>query len=100
MLEVREREREPSSGLEGDDLPKLVYEIRLPVRREPHDLVLIAVFRKPEILGDGEIKQTKRVRKEHAIENLELRAPPHRERSAHEISEPVDGADRRILEGR
>src|SRR5207237_5877925 len=98
MTEVREVELEASVAREIQQRLDLADVPRFSVRRKAHDLELVAVFRKAEILRDGEIQQAERVRKEHAAVHVQRRAgdtPPGR---ADEIAETVNRADGGVVE--
>src|SRR5262245_62018352 len=78
MTEVRKIELEPAVALQVHQRLDVANKARLAVRREAHDLELVAVLGEPEVLRDREIKQSKRVREKHAAIHLEPRAgkPP------------------------
>src|SRR5262249_50006209 len=79
-------------GFQRVDVP------RFAVRREPHDLELVAVFRKPEKLSHGQIQKTERMREEHTAVDTERRTLDAAPRCADEIAKPVDGTDGRSFE--
>src|ERR1051325_10789539 len=56
MDEMLEAEMKPELAVELYDLLELVAELRLPVRAEPHDLVLVAVLPEPEILRQSGVE--------------------------------------------
>ena len=75
MPEIGEIERIAAIGL-SDDLAHGVHEGGLAVRRKPHDLVLVAVMRKAEILGERLIEDAERMRENRPDLRSRCRAPP------------------------
>ena len=82
------------------ELADLVDVVRHAVGREAHDLELVAVLHEPEVLRHRQVHNPQRVRKERAIDDLDLGAPADRPRRADEVAEAVDRADGRVLERR
>ena len=82
------------------DLAHLTHKCRLAVGREPHDLVLVAVMGKAEVLGERLVEDAERVRKEDTPLNPDVGALPHAPGGAAEISKTVDGDDDGLLEWR
>src|SRR5215813_4122480 len=84
FLVVAEKSGVESIGaivLKQDDPAHLCQEPWLPIGREPHHLVLIAVMRKTKILGQGLVKDAKRMWEPNAPVHGEGRAdapPPGR----------------------
>src|SRR5262245_31169136 len=70
---------------------------RRAVRCEAHHLVFIAILEKAEILGDGEVQQTKRMRKIYVVENLQRVSSTNGPRGANKIAESVNGTDRGLV---
>ena len=96
--EVGEIEPEPAARREPDERTHGADVVGSAVRRESHHLVLVAVSREPEVLGDRQIQETERVREVDALQHVEPVAAPDCERRAHEVPEAVDGADRGLRE--
>ena len=95
VTEVTQRELERAVGPELHDAAHLGHVARLAVRREAHHLVLIAIVRKAEELGDRLIEDAERVREEHAPEHLDragFAAPQPRSRSRRSRRAPSDRA--------
>ena len=73
---------------------------RLAVRREPHDLVLVAVMRKAEILRQRLIEDAERVREIDPPFDRNLSALADAPRGAREVAKTIDRHDDRLLERR
>ena len=67
---------------------------RLPVRREPHDLVLVAVLREPQVLGQRLVEDAERVREVDAPVESHVGTRADAPRRAREVAEPVDRDER------
>src|SRR5215470_16897541 len=78
------------------DLAHLLQESWLAVGCQSHDLVFIAVMRKPEPLGERRIKNAERVREVNAVINLNAAVPSHAPGDAGEITEAVHRNDYRF----
>ena len=100
VAEVAQVQLEPAAGHEMDQLAEPGDVARLAVRREPHHLILVAVLGEAEVLREGEIEESQRMGEVDPVHDVELLVPPHRPRGAYKISEPVDRADRGLLERR
>src|SRR5205823_1035870 len=98
VAEVRQVELEPAARLEVDQGFDLTHVTRFAVRREAHDLEFVAVVREAEILREREIQQPERVRKVHALADMEAGALDLSPRRADEIAEAVNRAHGRIVE--
>ena len=83
-----------------DNAHHLVQVPGLAVRSQRHYLSLIPVIEKSEILGDGGIKETERVRKQHGIQFLDVSSRAATEHGAAEITKAVHGKQGRFLERR
>src|SRR5271163_4957418 len=70
------------------------------VRRQTHDLVLVAIVRKTQILTKGLIKYSKRMRKKYPAPNADVFPVPHSPSCAGKVSETVYRDDNGILKRR
>jgi hypothetical protein len=95
--EVREVQLETAIVAQVHERFDLANVARLAVRAEAHDLELVAVVRKPEVLRDRQVEQAERVRKEHVAVDRHAWAGDAAPRGADEVAEPVDRADRRFV---
>src|SRR5206468_378346 len=100
VAEVREVQLEVAARKEAHERANLIYEIGTSVRREPHHLELVAVFREAEVLRDREVEQPEGMWKMRAVDDVEIGAASDCPRGADEIAEAVDRAHRRIVERR
>src|SRR5262249_24481290 len=73
---------------------------RRTVRRESHDLVLVAVMREAEILRERLVEDAERMRKRHAAADIDVAAAPQPPGRGGEIARPVDRNANRFLERR
>ena len=65
MDKVGKIELERPAGRQTNDLPHGVQVDRLAVRREPHDLVFVAVVRKTEVLSQTLVEDAERMGEVH-----------------------------------
>ena len=93
MAKIGEIELVSTIGSKPYDLSHGVHECRLAIGREPHDLVLVAVMRKAEILRQRLIKDAERMREIHASVDGNGFAPADPPGSAGEIAEAIDRND-------
>ena len=81
MEKVVKVQTELAAVLSSHDLPELIHESRLSIRRQPHDLALIAIVREAQELRGRRIHNAKRVWIFNLPQNLD-RVPfsdaPHR----------------------
>ena len=59
-----------SVSLRSNHPAKEVSKFRLTIRSQSHHFVLVTVVRKPQVHGDGSVKETNRMRKKDAIKLL------------------------------
>src|SRR6266702_889496 len=97
VAEVAEVETECPVVLQADEPPEGRREVGGAVGGQAHHLVLVAVLHEAEILRDGEIEHSERMREMHATEDVETIAVARAPGGAHEIAEAVDGAHGRFL---
>ncbi len=100
VAEVLEPQAESLLRVRANDLAEQVEELRLPVRRQPHHLVLVAVSVEPQVLGDGGVEKAQRMRKRHLavhVDAVPAAGAPH---AAGEVAQPVQRKQRRLLERR
>src|SRR5215471_18059288 len=91
MAEVAKIELEGTVGLQPHDIPHLVEERRLSVRRKPHDFVLVAVIGKAEILRKPLIENPQRVREIYPAHHVDHAVAPNTPRRARKVPEAIDG---------
>jgi hypothetical protein len=96
--EVLQRQRKAAARRERHEAREAIGVTGGAVRRQPHDLVLVAVVREAQVLRERQVEQAERVREEHAVTHVERRAPSVPDRRADEVAKPVDRADRRLVE--
>ena len=72
----------------------------LPVRREPHDLVLAGIHPEPEVVGERRVEEAERVREVDLPLDREFRSPADTHRSGGPLPHPVHGQDHRLRERR
>ena len=100
VAEVVEVELERAARHQIHQLADLLDARGLPVWREPHHLELVAVVEEPEVLRDGRVEHPERVREVRPVDDVEVAAPPLRERRRDEVAEPVNGRDGGLVERR
>ncbi len=83
-----------------DEPAEALGEVRCPVRREAHDLVLVAIPGEPKVLGHSEVEEPERVGEEDPVQDGKPVPPSHGLRRAHEVPEPVDATAGGLLEWR
>ena len=83
-----------------DDFAHLGEIGRVSVRCQTHDLVLVAVIGKAEIVGQSLVKNSERVRKINPPRDLDVGAAADAPGCACEIAETVDRDDGRLGERR
>ena len=76
--------------LKQDDPAHLRHEPWLAIGREPHDLVLIAIVGKAQILGQRLVKHAKRMREPYVPIQCNGRAPARAPGRACEVAESID----------
>ena len=72
----------------------------LPVRREPHHLVLGAVDLEAEVVGERAVEEAQAVREADLLEEGDVRALAHAEAGGGPLAHAVHGEDGRLLERR
>ena len=100
MSEIGEVERVRPVWMKSHDLTHGVHGVRLPVRGKAHDLVLVAIMGKAEILRQRLIKDAKRMRKIDAAIDADVFALASSPGGAGEIAKAVDGEDDGRIERR
>ena len=100
MTKICEIELVSSVGLEPHDLAHGIHECRLAVGRQAHDLVLVAVMRKAQILRQRLIKDAERMREIHPPIDGDGLAPADPPCRAGEVAKPIDRDDDCFLERR
>ena len=80
------------------DVAHRLEHLGLAVRREAHDLVLVAVVRETEELREGGVEDAERVREDDAVEDLEAVAAADGEQCRREVAEAVERENRGFLE--
>ena len=100
VAKVREVEREAAPRPEAQDARERAGKVGRAVGSQAHHLVLVAIGREPQVLGDREVEEAERVGEVDAIEPVERCPAADGPRGADEVAEAVDGADGRLLEGR
>jgi hypothetical protein len=73
---------------------------RLAVGGQPHDLVLGAVDLEAQVVGEGAVEQPQAVGEADLLEQRDVRALADAVGGGGPLTDPVDGEDRRLLEGR
>ena len=74
QVEMRTGPLKQSAFFQGQNLRHLVDVLRISIRGQSHDLVFIAVMRKPEVLGKCGVEQAHAVREVQRFEHFNLRA--------------------------
>src|SRR6185436_12356480 len=90
VSEVGQVELESPAAAERDDLRELAFELRRAIRRQPHDLEFVSKAGETQMLRDGEVQETQRVRKESAVDDIQRRADAMGPRRADEVAETVN----------
>ena len=98
--EEAQLEGEAPIVIERHDLSQLVQKSRLPIGRQPHDLVLVTVVGKAQILGHRLVEDAKRVRKVDPPFDVDRVVATHAPSGTGEIAKTVDGHNRGLAEGR
>ena len=86
--------------VEGDNIAHGVELLRLAVRGETHDLVLVAEFQKTKILRDGAVEKSQRMRKGHGASDVQAVPRSRTPHGAREIAEAIGGKQRGVFKGR
>ena len=89
MIEPK-RKAGPAIARELHQLVKLVLVFRLPIGSKAHYFVLVAVFPKTQVLGNGRVKNAKRMGKGDRPSNVQHRTSSDSPHRAGKISESVD----------
>ena len=100
MAEIGEIELVCPVGLKPHDLAHGIHERRLAVGRKAHDLVLVAIVGKAQILRQRLVEDAERMRKIHPPVDGDVLALADAPGGAGEIAEPVDRNDDGLLERR
>ena len=100
QVEMRTGPLEQSAFFQGQNLRHLVHVLRISVRGQSHDLVFIAVMRKPQVLCECGIKQAHAVREIQRFEHFNLRAFSARKHRRRKIPRSVDAQNGSLLKRR
>src|SRR5262249_8510571 len=101
VVEVLEIQPEAAVVLDVDEMLSDEWRVpRLPVGREPHDLVLAGVDLEPRVVGEGRIEQPERMGKVNLAYYLDVLVHAQRERRRGPLSHTVHRENRGAVEGR
>jgi hypothetical protein len=98
VTEVGEVEFVAAIGLQAHDFAHGVHELWLSVRGKPHNLVLVAVVRKAQILRQRLVEDAKRMGEENLTVDPDVLAVTDSPSGASEISETINRNDYRLIE--
>ena len=80
-----------------NDATHLVQMQGLAVCRHAHHLVLVVIAHEPQVLGDGPVEETQRVRQGLPLQRVDRLAMPVIERGGLQLCRAVDDQNRRIV---
>jgi len=99
MVEIRQIQAECPVMLQEDNLAECVHEPWLAIRSQAHDLVLVAIMAKPQMLGQALIEDAQRMGKKDAVRDGQACAAAHAPGGGGEIARTVDRHRQRFAIG-
>src|SRR5215831_7832192 len=100
MPKITEVNRKSAVFCQFDDFAHCRHVRWRSVGRQPHNLILVSVMRKPEILGEGLVKDAERVGKIHSALDRDISSLTDTPCRAGEVAEAIDRHDHRFFEWR
>ncbi len=75
-----------------------IEKCRLAIRREAHDLVLIAIFGKSEVLSERGVRESQRIRKSNCAKGFDAIAAANTPHRAGEVAKTIDREQGSLVE--